>query len=132
MPRGVFRRVLLIGPWAVKLPRWRNFSKGLRCNRWEREMWQVWQPHFNWTYLCPVLLADPAGLIVVMPRASQPVSDNEAEAAADDAHPSVNCESKAADHGRLGDRVVALDYGLPDEDMVLERRQYYGTFLHDA
>jgi hypothetical protein len=41
MPFGAFRRVFLVGPFAVKLPRLRNPARGMRCNRWEREMWRI-------------------------------------------------------------------------------------------
>jgi hypothetical protein len=72
MPHGVFRRVIFVGHLAIKIPRVRNILRGMRCNRWEREMWRVWRPVFHWETLCPVLLADPLGLFIVMPRAKQP------------------------------------------------------------
>lgn len=125
MPVGVFRRVILIGAIALKIPRWRNFIRGLRCNRWEREMWRTWRPVFRWDNLCPVLFADLVGLVVVMPRASQPVTSDEVDAAMGDYDPDVTSETKVEDFGCLGKRVVVLDYGLPDDDMVRERRAYY-------
>jgi hypothetical protein len=88
-------------------------------------MWRIWRPVFGWTNLCPVTFADPLGLLVVMPRAAQPVTFEEVVAATPDCYPDTTCETKPEDFGRLGDRVVALDYGLPDADMVCERRAYY-------
>jgi hypothetical protein len=70
--------------------------------------------------------------MVVMPRAAQPVTDDEVAAAIGDTYPGITSECKADDHGRLGGRVVILDYGLPDEDMVVERRNYYKSFSHGA
>ncbi len=129
MPHGVFRRVLLVGPLAIKFPRWKYFSQGRRCNRWEREMWRVWKPRFEWTHLCPVLLADRLGCVVVMRRAQQPITEQEMDAVLNDhPYPGDTAECKEADHGRLDARIVAVDYGLPDEDMVEERRAYYRGF----
>jgi hypothetical protein len=125
MPYGVFRRVVLIGPWALKFPRLNALLPGMQCNRWEREMWQVWRPIFHWSNLCPVLASDPLGLVVVMPRAFQPVSREEVEAADPDDYPSITAETKPDDYGRIGTKVFALDYGLPDKKMTGERRAYY-------
>lgn len=125
MPSGVFRQVILVGRFAVKLPRFRNVSSGLRCNRWEREMWRIWRPIFRWKNLCPIKYADPLGVLVVMPRAAQPVTPEDVVAATPDYYPETTSETKPEDFGRLGGCVVALDYGLPDADMVRERRAYY-------
>jgi hypothetical protein len=125
MPCGAFRYVILIGALAVKIPRLRNFSGGMRSNRWEREMWQKWRPIFRWQTLCPVYLADPAGLFLVMPRAKQPVTSEDVDALPD-YYPSVTSETKAEDYGRLGPDIVTLDYGLPYTEDVIRQRQYYG------
>ena len=125
MPHGVFRRVLLVGPWALKFPRWNALLSGMQCNRWEREMWRVWQPIFHWSNLCPVLASDPFGFIVVMPRATQPVSRAAVEAADPDDYPGITAETKPEDYGHIGTRVLALDYGLPDSKMTGDRRSYY-------
>jgi len=61
-----------------------------------------------------------------MPRASQPVTFAEIEALPD-YYPEITAESKVEDYGRLGGRVVAIDYGLPDRDMVENQRAYYAT-----
>ena len=128
MPAGVYRRVFLIGRFAVKLPRLRHFLGGLCSNRWEREMWRTWQPVFGWGTLCPVLFADPAGFMVVMPRAEQPV-DAADVAALPDAYPGTTAELKPDDYGRLRGRVVAVDYGLPDPPLAKHRRDYYQSFV---
>jgi hypothetical protein len=88
-------------------------------------MWRTWRRVFGWHNLCPILFADPFGLVVVMPRAAQPVTLEEMVEATPDYYPDITSETKPADFGRVGDRVLALDYGLPDADMVLERRAYY-------
>jgi len=87
-------------------------------------MWRTWRPIFGWETLCPIVLADPLGLFVVMPRATQPVSQAEV-AALPDYYPLVTSENKVDDYGRVHGVLLALDYGLPDIDMVLERRDYY-------
>src|SRR5512135_991167 len=121
MPQGVYRRVLLIGRFAIKVPRLRHMLSGLRCNRWEREMWRTWRPIFKWENLCPITIADPLGIFVVMPRAAQPVSLEDVIEATPDYYPDITSETKPADFGRIGNRVFALDYGLPDANDVLER-----------
>jgi hypothetical protein len=88
-------------------------------------MWQVWRIKFGWDKLCPVVAADSLGFFVIMPWAEQPVSDAEARAAQVDYYPEITAETKAADYGRVAGRVVALDYGLPEERMVRDRRAYY-------
>ena len=91
-------------------------------------MWRKWRPIFGWENLCPVVFADPLGFFVVMPRAEQPVTFSDVVAATSgefDYYPDITAETKAQDFGRLGDRVVALDYGLPDSGMVSDRRAYY-------
>ena len=87
-------------------------------------MWRVWRPHFGWKNLCPVLVADPFGFLVVMARATA-VTPAEVEAADTDDYPSITAETKAEDYGRIGSEVVAVDYGLPDAQMTKERRTYY-------
>ena len=132
MPSGVFRHVILVGRFALKIPRFRNFLSGLRCNRWEREMWRTWRPIFGWDNLCPIKFADPLGTFVVMPRATQPVTFEDVVAATPDYYPDIKSETKAEDFGRVGNRVLALDYGLPDADMVAERRAYYMSKIRHA
>lgn len=132
MPLGAFRRVFLVGDLALKFPRCLGIASGLRCNRWEREMWNTWRPAFGWENLCPVLFADPFGLLVIMPRAEQPVTFEDVVAATPDYYPDTTTETKPADFGRVANNVVALDYGLPDADMVAARRAYYRSKLPPA
>lgn len=116
--RGASRWVFLIGPWAIKIPRPMepHRSIGRYANRDERWLWaNDGRKHL----MCPVLLADPRGWLVIMPRC-QPVPDDEYEAW-DDANsfeihvigedPSP-FERAAKDVGRLPDgRIVFIDYG---------------------
>jgi hypothetical protein len=125
MPRGVYRRVILIGKVVAKFPRLYALADGMRCNRWEREMWNVWRPKYGWESLCPILFADPLGVIVVMRRAEQPVTREEKDAGLPDYYPDITAETKPDNFGRLNGRIVAVDYGLPDSDLVAERRAYY-------
>jgi hypothetical protein len=124
VPCGVYRRVVITGNIAWKFPRWRRFAEGMRSNRWEREMWNIWRPIYGWRSLCPVLFADPLGLVVVMPRADQPVTRDEVDALPD-CYPGTTAETKVEDHGRFAGNVVELDYGLPDDDLVRDKRAYY-------
>ena len=94
-------------------------------------MWFYWQPRFQWKTLCPVLWADPMGLVVVMPRALQPVPQEKVDALPD-YYPDITAEAKHEDYGIVGERIVALDYGLPFSDTVFERRRYYQSFEGNA
>lgn len=87
-------------------------------------MWFRWQPQFAWRTLCPVLFADPIGLLVVMPRASQPVSQEQVDSLPD-YYPDITAETKHQDYGVLEQQIVALDYGLPFSDAVEQRRAQY-------
>ena len=127
MPRGVFRRVFLVGRYAIKTPRFKHLLMGMRSNRWEREMWCHWQPRFRWRTLCPVLFADALGVLVVMPRALQPAPQGQVDTLPD-YYPDITAESKHEDYGFLAQDLVALDYGLPYSDAVRERRAYYQRF----
>lgn len=60
-----------------------------------------------------------------MPRATQPVVFKEVVAATPNYYPDITSETKPEDFGRVGNQVFALDYGLPDAEMVAERREYY-------
>jgi hypothetical protein len=122
---GVYRRVFLIGSLAVKTPRLHQLAAGLRCNRWEREMWRVWRPKFGWPNLCPILFADRVGFFVVMPRADRPATEQEAHEALGDHYPEITSDTKPAGFGKVGYRVVVLDYGLPDAKTIRERRASY-------
>jgi hypothetical protein len=88
-------------------------------------MWSVWRRKFSWQNLCPILFADPFGFFVVMRRARQPVAREVKDAADPDYYPGITAEMKSEDYGHLDGRIVAVDYGLPDADMVEERRAYY-------
>jgi uncharacterized protein len=87
-------------------------------------MWRIWQPIFRWQNLCPVVFADPVGLVVVMPRAGQPVRPLEVLLAAD-YHPIASGEFKAEDCGYIGSRMVTVDYGLGEPEMVSQYRDRY-------
>lgn len=131
MPIGVFRRVFTFGRVAVKVPRLRHISGGMRANRWEAEMWRVWRPYFGWQTLCPVLFGDPAGLVLVMARAEQPVTQTEIESLPD-AYPDITAETKVQDYGRYAKHVVAVDYGLWDANDVAKQRAYYASFTSEG
>jgi len=124
---GNFRYVFVLrfGGIVVKIPRLDTLSAGMRCNRWEREMWRTWRPRFAWTSLCPVWLADPCGFMVLMPYACDPVTPDEAVMADDAERVPTTAEGKPDDYRRLHGRVVAIDYGLASDAAVHERRAYY-------
>jgi hypothetical protein len=130
--KGQYRRVWLNRRFAVKFPRLSNVVSGMRCNRWEREMWRTWRPIFQWSNLCPVVFADPFGCLVIMRRALQPVTIEEIVAADTEDYPDIDVEfGKPANWGRLNGLIVAVDYGSFDESHVRERRQYLTKKAND-
>jgi hypothetical protein len=129
MPAGTFRRVFRFWRYALKLPRIRKLAAGMRCNRWEREVWSTWRLRLGWSGLCPVLFADPLGLLVVMPWAAEAATIDQVKVLEDsierECKAFTDAEGKTGDYRLLNGAVVAVDYGLAHQDMVLERRKYY-------
>ena len=88
-------------------------------------MWKIWRLKFGWSNLCPILFADPLGFVVVMPKAAQPVTFEQVLQADPDDWPDITAESKPEDYGFIDNRLYALDYGLPDADLVKKKRAYF-------
>lgn len=111
--RGSTRIVLLIGHLAFKLPNvaeWRLFLQGLLANMQERLFART-----GWPELCPVLWADPIGLLVIMRRA-RPLTKSEFAAInwadfCQNENYVIPAEHKIDSFGWVGDRLVAIDYG---------------------
>lgn len=113
--QGVTREVILVGRWAVKLPKliygWQKFLCGLLANMQEASFSKA-----GWPELCPVVFAIPGGWLLVMKRA-QPLSAEQWQAF--DARSFVEgnpdyvipAETKQDSFGTLDGRVVAIDYG---------------------
>ena len=116
---GSTRRVLVLGPWAIKLARG---ARGRRCNKYEAYLFRTVDVRRR-AMLCPVLWCSGSGVLLVMATA-QPLAKADHEdllyrgdfpdwdyrPGEDDAP----FEYKASDWGRLKDgRLVALDYSTP-------------------
>jgi hypothetical protein len=125
MASGDYRRAFIIGNFVLKVPRLRNLTSGIRCNKWEREMWLVWRPKFLWENLCPIVFADKFGMFVLMHRATQPVTLEEIKENDRDYYPDITAEYKPSDWGWFNGMLVAVDYGLPDLQMINDRRNSY-------
>lgn len=100
---GQTRRVLLVGGWALKVPRarngWRFFLMGMLANANERR-WSGFDAR-----LCPVLWCGPFGLLLCMRRA-EPLDADPPEM------PSLPfLDMKRENFGLLEGRVVSVDYG---------------------
>lgn len=112
---GSARVVLLIGPWAFKLPtyvEWRLFLRGLLANMQERQLWRFLRDD---SALCPVHFALPGGWLIVMPRA-EALTDEEfldlpVEDFLDRGDWVVPAERKTDSFGWWRGRLVAVDYG---------------------
>lgn len=60
-------------------------------------------------------------------RADQPVTEQEAHEALGEYYADITSETKPAQFGKVGYRVVVLDYGLPDANAIRDRRSYYAN-----
>jgi hypothetical protein len=90
-------------------------------------MWQYWRRKFRWEILCPIYFADPLGILVIMPRAEQPITFEEVKIVTEkyDYYPNIKTEYKPEDWGCLGGRTVVLDYGIPKADTIERQRKTY-------
>lgn len=110
---GSTRIVVLVGSVAIKIPRflsWQTFLWGLLANMQERTFSKA-----KWAELCPVLLADPLGFLVVMKRAS-PLSEEEFllldyQAFKEKSDYVIPVEHKRSSFGSLNGAIVEIDYG---------------------
>lgn len=110
---GTTRIVLLIGPFAIKVPyllSWKLFLWGLLANMQERQFSRI--GHIK---MCPVLFSLPGGFLCVMRRAT-PLTVEEFEALEpaawrDEGDFVIPVEAKVDSFGWLDGRVVAIDYG---------------------
>ena len=114
--RGTTRTVLLVGPYAVKLPSgrsWRLFLHGLLGNQQEALWWrELKEPKARLT-MCPVLFYIPGGWMLIMPRC-KPISRSlwlKARLCSRMKRQGIPVENKPCSFGWLKDRVVAVDYG---------------------
>ena len=97
--------MILTRRFAIKVPSprcWRDFLFGL-LNNMNEAAWSAEPGH------CPVILAAPGGLFVVMPRA-RVLTDGEFQQLDQEVLP-PRPERKADSFGILGDQLVAVDYG---------------------
>lgn len=115
---GVTRAVLLIGQYAIKVPRvrygWAKLLHGLLSNMTEARFTGLAEQF----QLCPTVLSVPGGFLNVQ-RRCRPLNDREWEATRqnqDDVHgrgdwQGMACDFKRDNFGVLDGRVVLLDFG---------------------
>ena len=118
---GTTRRVLVVGPWVIKLARG---ARGRRCNKYEANLFRTVDARRR-AMLCPVRWCSRGGQVLVMALA-RPLSPADHEDLLDtDGFPDWDYmpgedgqpfEFKASDWGRLKGRLVALDYSTPAHD----------------
>lgn len=110
---GISRTVFLVGRYAIKVPcgryGWSKWLRGLLANLQERQFGRA-----GYAGLCPVLFADPIGLVVVMPRAeilTGALFDAEYERFINRDDYVLPVENKPDSFGFLNGELVAVDYG---------------------
>lgn len=112
MRRGITRTVLLVGPWAVKVPSLRAHGEGLKGLLWSfcrgvtaNQSEYEWS---RWPGVCPARWS-LAGLVNVYPRCA-PVDRELTDAEYDAIGFTGPSDRKPANVGRLNDRLVWVDY----------------------
>jgi hypothetical protein len=119
--KGTTRRVLVIGPWALKFARG---PVGRRCNCYEAELFRTVDDRRR-AMLCPVRWCAKSGWLLMM-AAATPLTEAEKDNLIDtDGFPdwdympgedSEPFEYKATDWGWFEGRLVAVDYSTPAFD----------------
>jgi hypothetical protein len=109
---GVTRHVILIGRYAIKIPRlnygYRLFLLGLLANNQERLFSTMKNER-----IAPVLFYLPGGFLSIMPRCKL-ITDSEYEQLNLKDFENIPCEKspgKSDSYGWLKGQIVALDYG---------------------
>lgn len=139
--KGTTRRVLVIGPWALKFARG---PRGRRCNRYEANLFRTVDARRR-AMLCPVHCCAASGWLMVMATAT-PLTETEKDNLIDtDGFPdwdympgedSDPFECKASDWGWFDGRLVAVDYSTPafdtpEESAALQRAAYAALVSDD-
>lgn len=109
---GATRVVICVHRWAFKLPRWRTwreFIRGMLANDFETTYYRA----FRLPQLCPVLWSAPFGLCTIMRRAELMREDDPELAFFSGVCKvmCIPCERKFESFGRIGDKLVVIDYG---------------------
>jgi hypothetical protein len=125
--RGSQRRTLVLGGFAIKIPRLHRLRAGARANREEARIWREgWQRFYP--ELCPVLASLPFGIALIMPAVRIMSPDEFTKFRNSGAYPDhvpdpELYEGKGGEWGYLGGRPVVVDYAMrvhmTDEDIAL-------------
>lgn len=104
---GITRCVLLVGGFAIKVPkprRWKHFIEGLLSNMQERDCWAANVSINSADHLAPVLWASWGGWVLVMER-TEPIDPSDI-----DRVPYRLEDHKAENYGVLRGNIVCIDY----------------------
>lgn len=101
--RGNYRLVLLIGAFAIKVPR--NLP-AIKCNQREKYLWNNSGPDIK-EMLCPVVAA--CRFLVIMKRCQTFKNYDQVDDA--ESFTSITNDTKNWNFGRFKGRTVCLDYG---------------------
>lgn len=112
--RGCYRRVLLLGNYAIKFPDWswgiEAFFQAIVMNLRESRLWKETKNKD----LCPVIFKFPLGLFIIMKRVrvltDKEYSDNEHLICEDGSFLPLG-EKKPSSFGFLDNNLVVIDYG---------------------
>lgn len=114
--KGTTRTVILVGSYAIKVPRfwhqysghrWKIFLRGILANI-DESFW--WKCAFQKEKLCPVLWKSPLGFILVMKRA-EPLTEEEYDKEKfENEFKLLPLDNKMINFGKVENRIVLIDY----------------------
>lgn len=114
--KGTTRTVLLVGKYAIKIPRfwhqykghkWKMFLRGILANIDENYWWKHSQQKEK---LCPVIWVSPLGLLLVMLRAEKLTESEYDKTKLDKEFCSLPLDNKIINFGKINDKTVLIDY----------------------
>lgn len=114
--KGTTRTVILIGSYAIKIPRfwhkfpshrWKIFLRGILANI-DENFW--WKCAFQKEKLCPVLWKSPLGFILIMRRAAPLKEEEYDKEKLENDFKLLPLDNKLINFGKIENRIVLIDY----------------------
>ena len=114
--KGSTRTVLLIGKYAIKVPRfwheyhghrWKMFLRGILANI-DEDYW--WKHSHKKNKLCPVVFKSPLGFLLVMLRAKELTEQEYDKKQLEKEFIGLPLDNKIINFGKIDGNIVLVDY----------------------